>query len=229
MSNNKEIVVKSYFPKWASFTKTLTYLFIACFFLEVITLISDFMELNVLNQLRDGLFETEEIATQASEASDDRQGIIALFYLPIYFLSLVLFFVYVYRSNHNSRYLGAKDLRQSPAWAVIWAFIPIMNIWKFYQAIKEIWQSSIDPLNWRQVEIPSLLPVWWIVYLVSNSIAMRSFLYSLRQETVENLIISTKLSIATEIIELPLLLMSIILIRKITKAQVESYQKLQLS
>ena len=229
MTEKKEIVVKNYFPKWASFTKTLTYLFIACLFLELISLISDFMELNLLNQLREGLFETDEMATQAAEANDDRQGIIALFYLPVYFLSVVLFFVYVYRSNHNSRYLGAKDLKQSPAWAVIWAFIPIMNVWKFYQALKEIWQSSLDPMNWRQVKIPSLLLIWWIVYLVSNSIAMRTFIYSLREETVENLIMTTKLSIATEIIELPLLLMSIMLIRKITKAQVESFQKLGLS
>lgn len=229
MSNNKEIEAKSYFPKWASFTKTLTYLFIACLFLEVITLISDFMELNLLNQLGDGLFETEEMAIQASEASEDRQGIIALIYLPIYISSFILFFVYVYRLNHNSRYLGANDLKQSPAWAVIWAFIPIMNIWKFYQALKEIWQSSIDPLNWRQVKIPSFLLVWWIMYLVSNSVGMRTLKYSFREETVENLIMTTKWSIAAEIIELLMLLMSIMLIRKITKAQVESFQRLGLS
>lgn len=228
MKENKEIVVKNYFPKWASFTKTLTYLFIACLFLEVITLISDFMELNHLNQLHGGLYETDEIATQATEASEDRQGIIALIYLPIYISSFILFFMYVYRSNHNSRYLGAKDLKQSPAWAVIWAFIPIMNVWKFYQSMKEIWQSSIDPLNWRQVKIPSLLLVWWIVFLVSNAVAMRSFRYSLREATFENLIMATKFSIASEIIELPLLVMSIMIIRKITKAQVESFQKLGL-
>ena len=55
----------------------------------------------------------------------------------------------------------------SAGWAAGYFFIPIMNLWKPYQAMKEIWQGS-DPdptVHAFSVRVPALLPWWWGLFL----------------------------------------------------------------
>lgn len=90
------------------------------------------------------------------------RGLIAADRLAI----IVLFCVLMPRATRNARVLGSP-MSMSPGWAVGYFFIPIMNLWKPYQAMKEIWQGS-DPdpaVDALRVRVPALIPWWWGTYL----------------------------------------------------------------
>lgn len=86
------------------------------------------------------------------------------------FIALVtLFSVWVYRVNSNARALGAQGMRFSPRWAVGWFFVPIMNFFRPYQVVREVWKAS-DPkvlTQWDQKKTPVLLKAWWAAWLLS--------------------------------------------------------------
>ena len=42
----------------------------------------------------------------------------------------------------------------TPGWSVGWFFVPIMNPWKPFQAMREIWQASAEPGNGFDKENP---------------------------------------------------------------------------
>jgi len=96
---------------------------------------------------------------------------------------LVLFCIWTYRANHNARQLGAPDMQFTPGWAVGWYFIPIANLWKPYQAMREIWQASANPAHWQQQPRGPILPLWWTLLLLSNVISTASLRLSLRAQT----------------------------------------------
>jgi hypothetical protein len=81
----------------------------------------------------------------------------------------VLFCVFMPRANRNARALSDERLNFTPGWAAGVFFVPIWNLYKPYQAMKELWQHS-DPAggsSWG-VPAPALVGWWWGLYLVSG-------------------------------------------------------------
>ena len=80
--------------------------------------------------------------------------------VPTGLVSAILVSKWTLRASHNVRALGATNLMFSPRASVGWYFVPIANLWKPYQAMREIWQASVSPSAWKRQQIPLLLP-WW--------------------------------------------------------------------
>ena len=85
-------------------------------------------------------------------------------------ISAVLVSKWTYRANHNARALGASSLVFSPRASVGWYFVPIANLWKPYQAMREIWQASVSPSSWKRQQIPLLLPWWWGLWVLGFNV-----------------------------------------------------------
>jgi len=59
----------------------------------------------------------------------------------IAFISTILTLIWFYKTNRNIHAFGAKDL-SSPKMAVLWFFIPFLNLWKPYVVAQQIWRVS---------------------------------------------------------------------------------------
>src|ERR1700754_3506800 len=105
--------------------------------LGLVSIVSSLFELKLLNDLQGGL----TLAPGEAESNDLRQQIIAIVRFPLLVTTIIVFAVWIHRANRNARALGAVGMRFSPGWAVGWFFVPIANLWKPYQAMKEIWQA----------------------------------------------------------------------------------------
>lgn len=86
----------------------------------------------------------------------------------------VIFLVWLHRSYKNLLALRAEGLTFTPGWAVGWWFIPIMNVFKPYQVVKELWKAS-DPSfdlknarSWKEAPSTLLIPFWWAFWLLST-------------------------------------------------------------
>ena len=78
---------------------------------------------------------------------------------------------WIYRANSNARALGASEMAFSPGAAVGWYFVPIANLWKPYQGMREIWRASVSPARWKRQPVSALLPAWWLLAIVGPSTA----------------------------------------------------------
>lgn len=78
---------------------------------------------------------------------------------------------WMHRAYHNLRLVGTKRSRFSAGWAVGYWFLPLINLVRPYQIVKELWQRS-ESLNDRDsfngLPAPTFLPWWWGMCLLSG-------------------------------------------------------------
>lgn len=88
----------------------------------------------------------------------------------VYLVSGITFLVWIHRSTANAHALGAQGIEVTPGWAVGYWFIPILNLFRPYQATCEIYRASVakDPINWKSDALPGFFPVWWFCWIVGG-------------------------------------------------------------
>src|SRR6185295_6835233 len=76
--------------------------------------------------------------------------------------------------NRNARAFGATPLEFTPGMAVGIFFVPILNLYKPYAVIKEVWQAgdTEGATPWQYTPVPLLLPLWWLAWLVESVAGM---------------------------------------------------------
>ncbi|MEK0336566.1 MAG: DUF4328 domain-containing protein [Nitrosopumilus sp.] len=178
--------------------------------ISMISLLSDFMEMNLLS----GSFSQAE-----AESNDARQQVIGLLYLVAFVVTGIAFLKWIYRANSNCRGFDAQGMEFTPGWSIGWYFIPIANLWKPYQAMKEIWKVSKNPSNWQNETGSPLLGWWWALWLLSGFFGQLILRMSLRADTVSSLQASTTVSIISGIIDVPLYIIAVSLISAIIAKQ----------
>lgn len=179
--------------------------------LEVASVLSNFAELQLLR----GHFTPQQAA-----ANDERQGIVALFYLVGFIVWGITYLRWLHRTNVNCRGFGTNDMRFTPAWSVAWHFIPFMNLVRPFQVKREIWLSAHHPGNdrWMLQQASPLIGIWWALWLLSGSLGTASFRLSMRAETLDQIQVATSVSLAASLVGIPLCLVFIVLIKSISAA-----------
>jgi hypothetical protein len=88
--------------------------------------------------------------------------------LIVWFAVFIISLYWFYKATDNTHILGAKGIF-SPSMAVIWWFIPILNLWKPYQLVQQIWKAS-NPLTvlsngteWINSAGSNMVKLWWIL------------------------------------------------------------------
>jgi len=133
--------------------------------LELISDLNAFLTIGVMQRVMAG----QQVAETQLSAIDTRTSAVAVLGMVLTVIVIVQFCLFMPRANRNARSFGSQ-LRITPRWAAGFLFVPIANLWKPYQAMKEIWQGS-DPdpnVHAWSVEAPAVMKWWWGAYLLSN-------------------------------------------------------------
>ncbi|HEY6645158.1 DUF4328 domain-containing protein [Povalibacter sp.] len=199
------------FTKLTNWTVRLLYLQIA---ISVIGLITGAMEHSVLRDIQNGNFVAETELIQAGEASDTRQGIVGGCQFLIYIVSGIWILRWIYVASSNARDLAAGAMKFSPGWAVGWYFIPFLNLWKPYQAMKEIWRVSANPRNPDAEPDSGLLASWWFFYIVSSLSGNAAFRLSLRADEIRELLAANFATRVSDIAGIPLAILFMVVVRR---------------
>jgi hypothetical protein len=152
-------------------------------------------------------------------ANDAREKIVGISQAALFLFTVVIFAWWVFRANRNVRALGANGLRVKPGWAVGYFFVPIICLWKPYQAMKELWRASQNPFTWQDIPASQILPGWWTLWIVSNLLARVSASQMTNGKTVDALQIATYVQIAADVLNIGLCLVAIMLVSQICSAQ----------
>ncbi len=188
----------------ANFTK---WFFIIGTIIEIAMTVTDFF---------DTPYESEDFT-----AADGLIALLGLGYIPVWITGIVFFCMWKHRVCSNAYALGGmgKSLNPvTPGWAVGYYFIPIVSLWKPYQAMKEIWCASVDP-----EKSSTALTTWWIWWIGSGILGQVSFRMTLRGGDEDMLLV---LDTITSVMAIPLLFAILKIIREITNAQETTHQSI---
>ena len=153
-------------------------------------------------------------------------GLAAVF---VFISCAVMFCVWIHRANRNARALGARGMEFTPGWAAGWFFVPFANLFKPYQAVREIYQAS-DPdrdeddegallsWHWSKQPAPAQMKLWWGTWILMNAFGNASLRLSFRDDAASQAT-GTWLGVAGAVAAVPCTLLVIWLIFEIEDRQ----------
>ena len=101
------------------------------------------------------------------EAADNAVQTPARLILLTLTATIVVWCVWQHRAQRNAIELNGGGLEYTPGWAVGWWFIPIANLFKPFQAMRELWKASHGG-TWRALPTWALIGWWWGVWIASS-------------------------------------------------------------
>lgn len=114
-----------------------------------------------------GLLVSSTLAFSGAEI----ETLIVLYLLVLFLPLAVLFTAWIYRVYRNLSAFGVSGLKYSPGWAAGCFFVPILNLWRPYMVVEEIWKAS-DPnvdvsvaSSWQNLPAPPLITLWWSLFI----------------------------------------------------------------
>jgi hypothetical protein len=202
-------------------------IFYVLILLSVVSAISDYMEIDLLNRFLSG----EEIQESVIDSNDIRQLLVVFVYMLSFWSAGIFFLMWFHRAHRNLPALGIQEPDYSPRWAVAGFFVPFINVWRPYQVMREVWNASdpdtVEGLSWKEMSPSPLVKWWWALFVLSIylwNIALRLTLTG--EFSPESIIQANWLYSTSHLIDLPGLLVAIHLIKQIDKRQEEKFNKI---
>jgi hypothetical protein len=159
------------------------------------------------------------------EQNDARQALIGFLEIGLYLVTAVFFLRLLSRANRNARAMGALGMEFTPGWCIGWFFVPIANLFKPFQAVRETWKASIaSETPWQNNDSSWLLGTWWTLWIGSGFLGQAVFRSSLRAESIPELQDSTDLSLVADAVGVLLTIVALLVIRRLYWLQDEKYQ-----
>jgi hypothetical protein len=211
----------------ATLTQWLKVLLILSLLLDVIASVSGMMEFSLLRGLQNGTFEGDFDA--AATSNDNRQQAIGLAQFALFILTGIVFLVWIHRANRNARALGAQGMQFTPGWSVGWYFVPVMSLWKPFQAMREIWQASAQPGNWQSVQTPPLVGWWWALYLISQILGQIAYRLSDKIDNVDDAVMASTITTLSNLSGIALDVLAFLLVTKIAQNQIWQTKSVEVS
>jgi hypothetical protein len=176
--------------------------------------IVDLLQLKLLDLA--GTVSSSQFQTWA-EASDQREQIVAVLFLAVLVITVVVFACWIVRANRNARALGAVGMTFSPGWSVGWYFVPIVSLWKPFQAMREIWKASVNPTGWKSLPTDPLIGWWWAAFVLSCITGQASF--RMPTNTLDQLSASSVVSMIDDGVDIVATALALLLVERLCRIQ----------
>jgi hypothetical protein len=133
--------------------------------------------LHLLRLLRAGPFSEAAGGVAALEGGESLgdllTGVVELAQLLVFIATAVVFLMWLHRAYKNLRAFGVRT-EMSPGWVVGNWFIPILNLFRPYQSVKELWIKSDPGVDFTQgfaaagARATTLVGFWWFLWVLAN-------------------------------------------------------------
>jgi hypothetical protein len=101
---------------------------------------------------------------------------VSITYNATFFACGLVFLTWIFSFAENCRALGVRGMRFTPIKAVLWWFIPILNLIVPYRIMQELWRATAPedpiPTDWEYRPGSRLIMVWWLVYVLGGAAGM---------------------------------------------------------
>jgi hypothetical protein len=184
--------------------------------------LSSLLQIGLLDEVQRGV----RIAKEDAAANEYIVALTLSIYLIAYLATAILFLRWTYLTKKNTKALGASGLAFSPGRAVGYYFVPVLSLWKPYQALKETFQASHPEFreNWKGAPRPGLLPLWWAIWLINGFLGQAIFLASIGADTIPEFIAASRMNLLSTLIDLPLIAVVWVLVSTLQRWQTAKFE-----
>jgi len=208
----------SRFKKSTGFTDVLISLILLSALLDGVAVVKNYQQYELLMSAKNGV-----------DVNMDEAGSILVHQLMIKMAQLgfrvivgIQFLMWVYRMSRNAHCVKTGKPTSSPGWAVGCYFIPVLNMWKPYLIMKEIYEA------FRQRPSDSkVLPLWWTAWVLSSAVGCFFSRYMLHAETLDELLVASRWAIALDASLIVLNVAAALMVYVVNEASVEWYEVTQ--
>ena len=141
----------------------------------------------------------------------------------VFVVSIILVAMWIHRAHANLHEAGLPGLQTSPGWAVGWYFVPIANLFKPFQSMRELWRESHQTADSFSSDAPGTLTLWWGLWIVGNILGNVSLRLGMMGDG-SNLQFATILGIGSSICTIGAAWQLIQIISAITAAQLDTLE-----
>lgn len=135
-------------------------------------------------------------------------------------VSVVLVARWIYLVTANAHVLS-EEMTITPGWSVGWYFVPIANLFKPFQAMKETWMASHYRGGRYSEPTPSLLGWWWGLWLATNLLSNVAMQLEMRSDGAIPSGVFV-LDVVVAVLNVPLCLVLIEMMRRLCRVQLQA-------
>ena len=196
--------------------------------LAIVNIVGVFSSYSEAELIQD-IIDNKYVSDSDIESNDDRQALIGMVQMALYIAVAIAFLMWIHRAHRNLQSLGNQDLKYSPGWAVGWFFIPIMNLFRPYQVMSEIWRGSDpdlpigDSRAWKSSTVSSLVGWWWAFYLICEVVAQITSRVAFQGEELSEMKSAAYLFMASDSIDIVGFLVTSMLVWQIVQRQEQKH------
>jgi hypothetical protein len=200
--------------------------------LTVVGVWSGVLQVQLLSRAAAGGISHAEVT-----ANDSRQQFIGLLQFVLFLGTAVAFLVWFRAAHRNLTALGCRNLKYTPGWAVGGFFVPVLNLVRPLQVMREVWRGS-DPSNLergasaeaparRRLRAPTIVGWWWALFLTSGFVGNIAIRMAFAQNpSLDQLQALSAVLVLSDFVDLPSSLVALRLVGQITKRQAQRRDRL---
>ncbi|HYF29804.1 MAG TPA: DUF4328 domain-containing protein [Chitinophagaceae bacterium] len=161
--------------------------------------------------------------------SDSLDRLAAVINLIVRIITIVLFIRWFRRAYYNLHMAAPHEASYEEGWAAGAWFVPILNLFRPYQIMEEVWTGTQRALPHRFPDItpPTMVGVWWALYLGMNISANVVVFKALKIQDVYDLGPLSVWSLIAQGFAIAATLVVIIMIKKISSFEDQLWDEAQ--
>ena len=187
--------------------------------LYIASLISAILQYNLFQTIASGGYVSEQVA----KANDIRVGIVALFLLISYIVLAITFLMWFRRAYYNL-HQKVSSLSHSVGWAVGCWFVPLMNLYRPFQIMKEMYDETQKLINGRELSkrvdyTTTYVGWWWTFWIITGILNGIAWRFERNAFTINDFIAVTTFDIVIYATSIILTLFAIKVVRDYSKVE----------
>lgn len=150
--------------------------------------------------------------------------------LVLYASIAIAFITWLHRCRINARAFGCRRFRYSRIWAIIGFLIPILNFFRPYQVVSEVWRASDPrsvetPVAWINMPVSRFVLAWWVALLTSAFLEiLAAGLLTHSGATIDDLIAARSIGVLVGVTAAASAILAYLVISGIEEAQEEKWE-----
>lgn len=174
--------------------------------MDIISGISSYLQYDFLKAIQNvGL-----VSDQALNANDTREQIVGLLHLVVIIISTVTFIQWFRRGYYNLN--QRTNCSYQEGWAAGCWFVPILNLFRPYQIMKEMSQET-SRLIQSKIDDTPIIGWWWGLWIFTSLVGNYIARAMLRAESIDSLTNLTIASMAISVLGIPLAILTVRMIK----------------
>lgn len=156
---------------------------------SVLNVIISYLLADVVISASEGAGERDALAQQLADLLTV-QSYVAIPYLIAVVGSVIIIARWIYAAARSNSESGIEGLQYSAGWAVGWFFVPVMNLFKPYLALKEHYLARLKVDDWPSRNAMTTFHLWWGSWIATNLLSNRSLRISMQEDLTLDAILS---------------------------------------